>query len=75
MDLGATVLVSGVAVLGAAVLVVRMLRVLQSDRRPPPLDADDDPERRVREQFRRRRRDEERRRMDEVRAREAKREG
>ncbi len=56
-----TILVSGIAVICAVILIVRMLRQLRNDRLPPPLDADDDPERRVREQFRRRRRDQERR--------------
>jgi len=69
----AVVLVSGVAVLGAAVLVIRILRSF--DRLRPPFDADDDPERRVRQQFHRRRMDEQRRAVEEARAREAKREG
>jgi hypothetical protein len=69
------VIVSGVAVLCAAVLVVRMLRQLGGDRLRPPFDADDDPETRVRRQFQRRRSDEQRRAVEEARARQAKREG
>jgi hypothetical protein len=68
----AVVLVSGIAVLGAAVLVVRMLRSF--DRLRPPADSDED-ERQLHERFRqsRRRSDEQRRAVEEARARAAKR--
>lgn len=63
-----TLIVSGIAVVAAVVLAWRALRLFGRGESPPPLDTDaqDEADRRVREQFRRRRSDDERRARDEA---------
>lgn len=70
VDIGFLVFLLLVGLVVVGTWVGRIVRLLRSGRPlPPPLDADPDVERRVREQFQRRRTDQQRRSVDEARAR------